>query len=139
MGVTSACHRDYVSWFLVPLYKLYEILTLDHAPEPADLIFVLAGRMERKQYGIELYRAGVAPRLVLSVGRFEVTRMRVLDFGSMDELIALRDRTEPHERHFFCDVSLSGVRIQRPKLRWWNTYGEVLDSGNLLSWICRET
>ncbi|HTS64466.1 MAG TPA: hypothetical protein VMH28_20725 [Candidatus Acidoferrales bacterium] len=113
-------------WLFVLLYRLYETLTLEDAPEPAGLIFVLAGRMERKQYGIELYRSGVAPRLLLSVGRFEVSRMRAIDFAKADELIALRDRTAPQERHFFCDMTASGICIERPKLCRWNTYGEVL-------------
>lgn len=125
MNLTSA-HRDSVGWFLVPLHRLYENLTLNDAPKSADLIFVLAGRMERKQYGLELYRASIAPRLLLSVGRFEVSRMRTLDFGSVDELIALRDRLAPDERHFFCDITQSGVRIERAKLSRWNTYGEAL-------------
>jgi len=106
------------------LYRLYESLTLDDAPQPAELIFVLARRMERKQYGI--CRRGLAPRLLLSVGRFEVSRMRAVNFAKVDELIAFRDRTAPGERHFFCDISQSGVRIERPKLCRWNTYGEVL-------------
>lgn len=48
------------------LRYLYESLTLSDPPTPADLIFVLAGKMERKQYGIELiglYPAGLARRL----------------------------------------------------------------------------
>ncbi|HTP35537.1 MAG TPA: hypothetical protein VMJ75_25340 [Candidatus Acidoferrales bacterium] len=108
------------------LYRLYESLTLDDSPQPADLIFVLAGKMERKQYGIELYQRGLASRLLLSVGRFEVSRMGAIDFAKVDELRLLRDRTAPGERHFFCEISPSGVRIDRPKLCRWNTYGEVL-------------
>ena len=68
------------------------------AVQPADLIFVMAGRMERKQYGLELYRSGVSPKLVLSVGRFEVSKMTKLALECVDELIALRDQTPPDER-----------------------------------------
>ncbi|HXK02767.1 MAG TPA: ElyC/SanA/YdcF family protein [Verrucomicrobiae bacterium] len=106
---------------------------MDDRPQPADLIFVLAGRMERKQYGIELWRKGLAPRLLLSVGRFEVSRMGAIDFAKVDELRALRDRTAPGERHFFCEISSSGVRIDRPKLCRWNTYGEVLALRDLIA------
>lgn len=113
------------SWHL-PLYRLYEHLSLNEPPRPVDLIFVLAGRMERKPYGLELYRAGFAPRLLLSVGRYEVSKMRKVDFQSVDELIAERDRTVPDERHFFCDMSASGTRIEQLKLPQWNTYGEVV-------------
>ena len=57
------------------LYWLYERLTRNDDPAPADLIFVLAGKMERKRYGLELYRARSAKRLILSVGRFEVSKL----------------------------------------------------------------
>src|ERR1700730_17985669 len=73
--------------------QFYEFLTRSDSVEPADFIFVLAGRMERKQYALELYRAQVAPRLILSVGRFEVSRMHTLDVFSADdlkELVSLR-------------------------------------------------
>jgi uncharacterized SAM-binding protein YcdF (DUF218 family) len=106
---------------------LYDRLTLNDPPNPADLIFVFAGKMERKQYGLELYRAAVAPRLLLSIGRFEVSKMRMLGIECVEELISQRDRLPPEERHFFYEMNaVSGVRIERPKLRRWNTYGEVL-------------
>ena len=61
--------------------------------KPVDLIFVMAGKIGRKHYGIELFRAGVAPRLVLSIERFEVSKMGQFGLEGFDELIALRDRT----------------------------------------------
>jgi hypothetical protein len=91
-----------------------------------DLIFVLAGRLERKAYGLELYRAGAAPRLLLSVGRFEVSKMPAVNFEGAAELIAERDRTAPGERHFFCELDACGAHIENVKLRRWNTYGEIL-------------
>ena len=91
-----------MAWWHALLLRLYERLTLRDAPTPADLIFVMAGRMERKQYGLELYRAGLAPRLVLSVGRFEVSKMYKVDLEHtlVEELIALRNKTRPEQRHF---------------------------------------
>jgi len=108
------------------LYRLYDNLTRHDAPGPVDLIFVLAGRPERKRYGLELYRKGIAPRLLLSVGRFEVSKMAAIDCGLARELMARRDRTAPEERHFFCEINASGFHIERPRLRRWNTYGELL-------------
>lgn len=101
-------------------------MTLNDAPQPSDLIFVMAGRMERKQYGLELYRAGFAPRLVLSVGRFEVSKMPKLDLEGIDELRALRDQTQPSERHFFLKIDHSGIRTEKVRLPKWNTYGEAV-------------
>jgi uncharacterized SAM-binding protein YcdF (DUF218 family) len=106
--------------------NLYESLTRNDAVEPADLIFVLAGRMERKHYGLELYRAGVAPRLLLSVGRFEVSRMHQLDLPGIDRLIPMRDETPPDERNFLVEMESSDVRIEKAKLPRCSTYGEAL-------------
>src|SRR4051812_12854708 len=107
-----------MNWF-------YHRLTRNDPPRPADLIFVLAGRMNRKQYGLDLYRAGLAPRLLLSIGRFEVSRMRAIGFEKADELITYRDRIAPRERHFFYEFSISGMRLEAPRLAQWNTYGEL--------------
>jgi uncharacterized SAM-binding protein YcdF (DUF218 family) len=94
--------------------------------EPADLIFVMAGRMERKPYGLELYRAGIAPRLVLSVGRFEVSKMSQLDLEGLHALIELRDKTHPDERHFFVTVDATGTHVDNAHSPRWSTYGEAL-------------
>lgn len=108
------------------LYRLYDSLTRNDAIEPVDLIFVFAGKMERKSYALELYRAGIAPRLLLSVGRFEVSKMRAIGFEKAAELVAERDRTAPGDRHFFCEIDAAGARIEQPRLPRWNTYGELL-------------
>lgn len=123
-------------WLVHSLERLYELLARNDSPEVVDLIFVIAGRMDRKQYGIELYRAGFARRLLLSIGRFEVSKMPALDFSAPDELIRLRNRTAPGERHFFCVMDSSGIKIDKISLRRWNTYGELL---GLREWLtCHE-
>ena len=108
------------------LLRLYDRLTYNDPVQSADLIFVMAGRMERKTYGLDLYRAGVAPCLLLSIGRFEISKLGKLNFGSIDELTRLRDRTRPDKRHFFLRLDASGTRIESPRLLRWNTYGEIL-------------
>lgn len=108
------------------LYRMYDQLTRNDPPRQADLIFVLAGRIERKRYGLELYRRGLTPRLLLSIGRFEVSKMAAFDVELARKLIALRDRTPPEQRHFFCEIDASGFHIEKPPLRRWNTYGEIL-------------
>ena len=101
-------------------------VTLNDSPQPADLIFVLAGRMDRKRYGLEFYRAGIAPRLLLSVGRYEVSKMAAIDFEGLDELIEQRNKLPADQRHFFCEVTGSGTRIEQARLSRWHTYGEIL-------------
>ena len=73
-----------------------------------------------------MFRAGVAPRLVLSTDRFEVSKMSKFGLQGFDELIALRDRTPPDERYFYWKMSASGGRIEKRKLPRCNTYGEAL-------------
>lgn len=122
------------SWCSALLLRLYESLTLSDRATPADLIYVMAGKMERKDYGLELYQAGLSPRLVLGVGRFEVSKMyRVaLEHAVVEELTALRDKTPADQRHFFVKLDLSGVSIEKRLLRRWSTYGEILD---LQDWL----
>jgi hypothetical protein len=112
-------------WLRSALDWLYGRLTRNDPPRPVDLIFVFAGRMERKEYGLKIYRAGLASRLLLSVGRFEVSKMRAIGFEKADELIAYRDRIPACERHFFCEISASSVRVDAIRLPQWNTYGEL--------------
>ena len=108
------------------LLKLYRRLTRDDQAKPVDLIFVMAGRIARKHYGIELFRAGLAPLLVLSTERFEVSKMSTFGLEGFDELIALRDQTPPADRYFYWKITASGGRIEKRKLPRCNTYGEAL-------------
>ena len=108
------------------LQKLYDSLTRNDPVQNVDLIFVMAGRMDRKPYGLELYRARTASRLILSVGRFEVSKIKRLQLPIFDELILLRDQTAPHERHFFIEMNGSGCHVHKVKLPRWNTFGEAL-------------
>lgn len=113
-------------WRDLVRFRFYEMLTRSDSVQPADLILVLAGKMERKLYGLELYRAGVAPRLLLSVGRFEVSKMSQLDLEFFDELKSLRDETPPAERNFFVTMDAEGVRLEKENLLRCSTYGEAL-------------
>jgi len=131
-GIRAMQPPNVNGWWHSFLIRIYERLTRHDAVQPVDLIFVLAGRMERKHYGLELFRAGVAPRLVLSVGRFEVSKMWKLDLEGIDKLIALRERTQPDERHFFVKMDSLGTRIERARLARWSTYGEALALRQLL-------
>jgi hypothetical protein len=120
------------SWRNSIYLRFYENLTRNDAVQSVDMILVLAGRMDRKHYGLELYRAELAPRLVLSVGRFEVSQMSQLDLECIDELKSLRDQTPPGERHFFVTLDASGARAEKSELRRRSTHGEALAFRRLL-------
>jgi len=51
--------------------------------QPVDLIHILGGQMERLDYGIELYEAGISPRLFITGGIDDVLKYReyALDRG----------------------------------------------------------
>ncbi len=69
---------------------LYRLLNIGESPQKSDCIFVLAGMHERKTYGIDLWRQGYAPQLILSVGRFEWRRFYTLGLpgdGGLRELV----------------------------------------------------
>jgi hypothetical protein len=101
----------------------------------ADAIFVFAGRESRKRFGVELFREGLASRLVLSVGRFEWRRFPSLglpDDGGLAEQVA---RTEPRLRHFFVDVDSRGARCERIRPGISGTWRE---SRALAAFVARE-
>jgi hypothetical protein len=92
------------------------------APAACDLIFVLAGRPERKPFGLKLHAKTLAPRLILSVGRFEVRQTAEM-LGNVPDLLMMRDRTAPQQRHFWLDFhdgrpTISAARLKRPSTFW---------------------
>jgi hypothetical protein len=91
----------------------------------ADAIFVFSGRESRKRYGVRLFQNGVAPRLILSVGRFEWRRFGELGLAGDGGLVDLVSNTEPELRHFFVDVRGSGVRCERIRKEPLGTWSEA--------------
>jgi hypothetical protein len=124
--MTSPHPPNRIAGWQSPLLRLYDNLTRNDQVQPVDLIFVVAGLVERKPYGLTLFREGLAPLLIVSVARFGVSKLKHLQFPGAEELVQLRDRTPANERHFFMELDSSGVRTRKVKLLRWNTYGEVL-------------
>ena len=86
----------------------------------------MAGKVNRVQYGLELYRARLAPIVVLSIGRFDVSKLFRICPDDFRDLIGLRDRTPPDQRHFFWQMGTSGTFVELAALPSWNTYGEAV-------------
>jgi hypothetical protein len=98
---------------------LYRFLNIESPPQKCDCIFVLAGKPERKVFGIDLWRRGYAPELILSVGRFEWRRFYSLGLPADGGLRQLVDATPPVERHFFVrlrDSQAKAILIPRGRL-----------------------
>ena len=87
-------------------------LDIAQEPEKADAIFVFAGREERKRLGIELFRAELAPRLILSVARFEWRRFEALGLWSDGGLVDMVRTIEAPERHFFVHIERGRVSCE---------------------------
>ncbi len=81
-------------------HSIYDFLDVGKSPRPADCIFVLAGKQERKTYGIKMWRFGYAPQLILSVGRFELRHFGELNLESDGGLESLVNQTPAQKRHF---------------------------------------
>lgn len=104
---------------------LSDFLVLNDTPESSDLIFVLAGRPERKSYGLGLYREGLAPRLILSVGRYEVRQPAYLGLACGPQVIALARATPPDQRHFFIDMQGESEQLVAAGLQPRGTFPEL--------------
>jgi hypothetical protein len=107
--------------------RLFDFLDRRQSPERADTIVVLAGRHERKVFGIELWERGLAPELILSVGRFEWRRFYELnlpDDGGLKELV---ESTFYKDRHFFvrfhgtvAHPQARAIRVHKGHLGTWS-------------------
>jgi hypothetical protein len=108
------------------LASLYDWLAVGQPPGSGDLIFVLAGRPERKRSGWELWQCGVAPTLLLSVdrneARFVKARAGLPDDGNILSLLPIRPE---RGNHVFLWAEAGQVRPEVVRLPERNTFGEV--------------
>jgi uncharacterized SAM-binding protein YcdF (DUF218 family) len=95
------------------------------APRSADLIFVLAGRVHRKEYALELFRQGLAPRILFSVGRFEIRRFSKMDLPAPADLLKLAQDLAPRQRHYFVFFEGQEVRVEHVPPRRFGTLTEI--------------
>lgn len=108
-----------------PLRALYGALSCGAEPRPADAIFVLAGQDDRKDYGLKLWHRGLAPVLILSVGRFEWRRFLARGLPKDGGLRALAGATPPARRHFFVTLDGAGARAERIERGRFGTQSEA--------------
>jgi hypothetical protein len=107
-----------------PFNALCDYLALDDSPSQSDLIFVLAGRPERKAYGLQLFQQGIASRLVLSVGRFEVRKMDAFGFQDLN-MREMVKHMAPEDRHFFIEISDGSRTVTPARIKRVGTFGEL--------------
>jgi uncharacterized SAM-binding protein YcdF (DUF218 family) len=95
---------------MLPLLRAW--LSPGDAPRSADLIFVLAGRVYRKEYALELFRQGLAPGILFSVGRFEIRRFSKMALPVPLDLLKLAQELPPPQRHYFAFFEGQQVQTQ---------------------------
>lgn len=111
------------------LRAIHDFLDRSTPPDPCDALFAFAGRPERARVAIELWRAGLAPVLVLSVGRFEWRRFPDLGLPSDGGLRDLVMRTPPSRRHFLVRIEATGARTE------WMPRGRFGTLAEARAWI----
>jgi uncharacterized SAM-binding protein YcdF (DUF218 family) len=92
---------------------------------PADAIFVLAGQKSRKLFGIQLLEKGIAPRVLFSVGRFEIRRFPELGLPHTIDLLQIAQSVPPPQRHFFVLFENQQFTAQRIPVRTLGTFSEI--------------
>jgi uncharacterized SAM-binding protein YcdF (DUF218 family) len=110
---------------MLQLPRLRTWLSPADAPRSADLIFVLAGRMYRKDYALELLRQELAPRILFSVGRFEIRRFSKMVLPAPLDLLKLAQEVPPPQRHYFVFFEGQEVRNRHILPRRFGTLTEI--------------
>ena len=105
---------------------------MSNSHAPIDLIFVLAGRENRKHFGIQLFQQGLGLRLLLSVARFEIRRYAKLPITPTVDLLQLAAPVSPPQRHFFVLYDSQRVTARRIPLGPFGTLSEI---AGLASWL----
>jgi hypothetical protein len=101
-------------------------------PQNADLIFVFAGRDYRKQYALQLFKQGLAPKVLFSVSRFEIRRFANLPLPAPLDLLKLASDVPPPQRHFFVLFEPPNVQVTYVRPR---RFGTLMEVETLLHWL----
>jgi uncharacterized SAM-binding protein YcdF (DUF218 family) len=110
---------------LALLPRLRAWLSSADVPRSADLIFVLAGRVNRKEYALELFREGLAPRILFSVSRFEIRRFSQMALPVPLDLLKLAQEVPPPQRHYFVFFEGQRVRVEHVPPGRFGTLTEI--------------
>ncbi len=102
-------------------------------PRSADLIFVLAGGMHRKDYALELFRQGLAPGILFSVGRFEIRRFSKMPLPAPLDLLKIAQELPPPRRHYFTYFHGQEVIVEHVPP---GKFGTLTEIEALASWLC---
>jgi hypothetical protein len=111
---------------LSPAQESVRTIRLREAPcQSTDLIFVLAGRDYRKHYALQLFKDGIAPRILFSVSRFEIRRFSKLPSPVPLDLLKMAAVVPPPQRHFFVLFERSNAQAIYVPPRLFGTLTEI--------------
>jgi len=114
------------------MLSLNEWLTCADPLRSADAIFVLAGRENRKLYGLELFRQGLTPKILFSVSRFEIRRFSKMQLPVPLDLLKIAADVPPPERHYF--VWFEGGKVEVEYVRP-GQLGTLTEIESLARWL----
>lgn len=114
------------------LARIYDWLAPCDATAPGDLIFTLAGRQTRNHFALQLYSQGLAPVLLLSVGRYEIRRFAQLPLPMPLDLTAVAAPVPARQRHFFVAVESGKITATPTRRGYLGTLSEMLA---LAAWL----
>ncbi len=103
--------------------------------QPAELIFVLAGRRNRKAYGVELLRRGWAQGILLSTlsaDSLDLSRFAELQLPAWPRLLELQGRIPSEGRLFFLHYDGASWQAQCLPVRPLGTLNEIWHFANWL-------
>lgn len=118
------------------LIRINHLLSIAGESRPSDLIFVLAGRQSRKQYALELFQKGMAPRLLLSVARFDVRKLAALALPACVDLLPRAKSLPPEQRYFFLSFTADTWETENIRKGRWGTLSEI---EALAAWLKQHT
>jgi len=107
------------------LMRFYDWLNCSDPVGDADLIFTPAGRQSRKVFALELFSQKRAPKLLLSVGRFEIRRFARLLLPVPLDLLQMAAPVSPSERHFFVIFRNDEVEVEWVRRGTFGTLSEI--------------
>lgn len=107
-------------------------LSCAERPRAADALFVLAGADDRKLYALDLYRQGIAPKLLFSVARYDIRRFSKMRLPVPLNLLEIAAPTPAPLRHFFVLFASGSVEVEYVRPKRLGTLTEVAALGRWL-------
>jgi hypothetical protein len=113
--------------------RLYDWLACADSVADGDLIFAVAGRQSRKMFALELFSQGRAPKLLLSVARFEIRRFAKLPLPVSLDLLSIAAPIPAPVRHFFVSFEAGKSAVEFVRLR--GRFGTLREIQAFAAWL----